>query len=93
MLTIIKRLLDTGILLGQIRPVIAYLRGRPLKELPALMVMSDGEKIYPSPEPDEAAKLLATGLGVFGVTPGRIWAEVDSALMELPGERPSRSAS
>ncbi|SRR6266487_4244607 len=92
MLTIIKRLLDSGISLQRIRPVIAYLRGRSLKELPALIVMSDGKYIYPSPEPDEAVKLLATGLGVFGVATGRIWAEVDRALLELPGERHSGSS-
>jgi hypothetical protein len=30
--------------------------------------------------------LLAGGQGVFGITLGRVWQEVDDTLMELPGE-------
>jgi DNA-binding transcriptional MerR regulator len=91
MLTIIKRLLDAGVSLQRIRPAIAYLRGQSLDEITTLTLIGDDEEVYPCRKDDDVVEWLAKGRGVFGIAVGRIWQQVDSVLMELPGELHSGS--
>jgi DNA-binding transcriptional MerR regulator len=81
MLRTVKRLIDTGISLQQIRAAIAYLRGYSLEEVTTLTLMGDGEKVYACSKADEIVELLARGQGIFGIVLGRILHEVDSTLM------------
>ena len=85
-LKVVKRLLDTGISLQQIRAAVDHLRDRGPADLARLTLMSDGVSVYECTSADEVVDLLAGGQGVFGIALGRIWQEVDGTLAELPAE-------
>jgi DNA-binding transcriptional MerR regulator len=85
-LKIVKRLLDTGISLQQIRAAVAYLRKQGASDVAQLTLMSDGASVYACTSPDEVVDLLQGGHGVFGVAMGRVWQEVEGTLAELPAE-------
>jgi DNA-binding transcriptional MerR regulator len=92
-LKVVKRLLDTGISLQQIRAAVTHLRDRGAEDLARLTLMSDGVTVYECTSTDEVVDLLAGGQGVFGIALGRIWKEVDGTLAELPAERAEKAAS
>jgi DNA-binding transcriptional MerR regulator len=83
-LKIVKRLLDTGISLEQIRAAVVHLRDRCLDDLPQVTLMSDGVSVYECTSPDEVIDLLSGGQGVFGIALGRVWQEVEANLAALP---------
>ena len=87
-LKVVKRLLDTGISLQQIRAAVAYLRDHGTADLAKVTLMSDGVSVYECTSPDEVVDLLAGGQGVFGIALGRVWLEIEGTLAELPAERP-----
>jgi DNA-binding transcriptional MerR regulator len=86
-LKVVKRLLDTGISLQQIRTAIAHVRHRGISDLAQLTLMSDGVSVYECTSPDEVVDLLQGGQGVFGIALGRVWQEVEGKLADLPAER------
>jgi len=86
-LKVVKRLLDTGISLQQIRLAVAHLRSQGTSDLAQLTLMSDGVSVYQCGSADEVVDLLAGGQGVFGIALGRVWQEVEGSLAELPAER------
>jgi DNA-binding transcriptional MerR regulator len=86
-LKVVKRLLDTGISLQQIRAAVAHLRSRGTGDLAKVTLMSDGVSVYECTSSDEVVDLLQGGQGVFGIALGRIWQEVEGTLAELPTER------
>ena len=86
-LKVVKRLLDTGISLQQIRAAVTHLRERGSADLAEVTLMSDGVSVYECTSPDEVVDLLQGGQGVFGIALGRVWQEVEGTLAELPGER------
>jgi DNA-binding transcriptional MerR regulator len=86
-LKIVKRLLDTGISLQQIRAAVAYLRERGAGDMAQITLMSDGASVYACTSPDEVVDLLQGGQGVFGIALGRVWQEVEGTLADLPAER------
>ena len=86
-LKVVKRLLDTGISLQQIRTAVNHLRDRGPGDLARLTLMSDGVSVYECTSPDEVVDLLAGGQGVFGIALGRVWQEVEGNLAELPAVR------
>ncbi len=87
LLKVIKRLLDAGISLQQIRSAIAHLSKRGIDDLTQITLMSDGASVYMCTSPDEVIDLLAGGQGVFGIALGGVWREVEGTLSELPTER------
>ncbi len=87
-LKVVKRLLDTGVSLQQIRTAVGELRERGIDDLAQITLMSDGASVYALTSPDEIVDLLQGGQGVFGIAVGRVWREVEGSLAELPGERP-----
>jgi DNA-binding transcriptional MerR regulator len=87
LLKVIKRLLDAGISLQQIRTAIAHLSKRGIDDLTQITLMSDGASVYMCTSPDEVIDLLAGGQGVFGIALGGVWREVEGSLAELPTER------
>jgi DNA-binding transcriptional MerR regulator len=87
LLKVIKRLLDAGISLQQIRTAIAHLSKRGINDLTQITLMSDGASVYMCTSPDEVIDLLAGGQGVFGIALGGVWREVEGSLSELPTER------
>ena len=96
-LKIIKRLLDTGVSLQNIRPAVGHLRERGIADLTEITLMSDGTTVYACTSPDEVVDLVQGGQGVFGIAVGRVVREVEGSLAELPAERatadPSASGS
>ena len=85
-LKVVKRLLDTGISLQQIRAAVQHLRDRGTDDLAQVTLMSDGVSVYECTSADEVVDLLAGGQGVFGIALGRIWREVEGTLADLPAE-------
>ncbi len=85
-LKIVKRLLDAGVSLQNIRTAVNHLRGRGVTELERITLMSDGASIYECASPDEIIDLLAGGQGVFGIAVGKVWSEVEGSLATLAGE-------
>ncbi|MEJ2577745.1 MAG: MerR family transcriptional regulator [Kineosporiaceae bacterium] len=86
-LKVVKRLLDTGVSLQQIRVAVQHLRDRGVDELAQITLMSDGASVYECTSADEVIDLVQGGQGVFGIAVGRVWREVEGSLVELPGER------
>ena len=86
-LKVVKRLLDTGISLQQIRAAVEHLRAQGTSDLAQVTLMSDGVSVYECTSADEVVDLLAGGQGVFGIALGRIWREVEGTLAELPAEQ------
>nr|WP_274380775.1 MerR family transcriptional regulator [Nesterenkonia muleiensis] len=86
-LKVVKRLLDTGVSLQQIRAAIEHLRERGVEDLAEITLMSDGASVYECTSTDEVIDLVQGGQGVFGIAVGRVWREVEGSLAELPRER------
>lgn len=85
-LKIVKRLLDAGVSLQNIRTAVDHLRSRGVTELERITLMSDGASIYECASPGEIVDLLAGGQGVFGIAVGKVWHEVEGSLATLQGE-------
>ena len=86
-LKVVKRLLDTGISLQQIRAAVQHLRDRGSDDLAQVTLMSDGVSVYECTSADEVVDLLQGGQGVFGIALGRVWREVEGDLAVLPAVR------
>ncbi|MER6497546.1 MULTISPECIES: MerR family transcriptional regulator [Streptomyces] len=86
-LKIVKRFLDTGVSLQNIRTTVQHLRERGFQDLERMTLMSDGATVYECTSPDEVHALLQGGQGIFGIAVGVVWRDVESALSQLHGER------
>ncbi|MFJ6087186.1 MerR family transcriptional regulator [Streptomyces sp. NPDC092369] len=86
-LKIVKRFLDTGVSLQNIRTAVQHLRACGFRDLERMTLMSDGATVYECTSPDEVHALLQGGQGIFGIAVGVVWRDVESALSQLHGER------
>ncbi|MCY0926122.1 MerR family transcriptional regulator [Streptomyces sp. H27-H1] len=86
-LKIVKRFLDTGVALQNIRTAVQHLRDRGITDLERMTLMSDGATVYECTSPDQVVSLLQGGQGVFGIAVGVAWRDVENALSQLHGER------
>jgi DNA-binding transcriptional MerR regulator len=82
-LKIVKRFLDTGVSLQNIRTAVNHLKDRGVADLARITLMSDGNSIYECTSSDEVFDLLQGGQGVFGIAIGRVWSEVEGSLINL----------
>ncbi len=87
LLKVIKRLLDAGVSLQQIRTAVQHLRERGTDDLTRVTLMSDGATVYECTSDHEVIDLLQGGQGVFGIAIGGVWREIEGSLAELPSER------
>ena len=93
LLKVIKRLLDAGISLQQIRIAVYHLRERGTDDLTRVTLMSDGASVYECTSNDEVIDLLQGGQGVFGIAIGGVWREIEGSLAKLPSEKAVREES
>lgn len=82
-LKLVKRLLDTGISLQQIRTAVNQLRESGVSDLAETTLMSDGASVYLCTSNDEVIDLVSRGQGVFGIAVGKVLREVETSLVEL----------
>ena len=90
-LKVVKRLLDTGVSLQQIRTAVDHLRERGVEDLAQITLMSDGASVYECTSADEVIDLVQGGQGVFGIAVGRVWREVEGSLARFPASMPETS--
>ena len=88
LLKVIKRLIEAGISLQQIRTAIEHLRARGVDDLSEVTLMSDGISVYECTSDDEVIDLLKGGQGMFGIALGGVWRDIEGTLHALPAERP-----
>ena len=86
-LKVVKRLLDTGVSLQNIRTAVSHLRERGVDDLAQITLMSDGASVYECTSAEEVVDLLAGGQGVFGIAVSGALRELSGELAELPAER------
>ena len=82
-LKLVKRLLDTGVSLQQIRIAVEQLRAAGINDLGRITLMSDGARVYLCTTEDEVIDLLGRGQGVFGIAVGRVLREVEASLVNM----------
>ncbi|MTE24412.1 MULTISPECIES: MerR family transcriptional regulator [Microbacterium] len=87
-LKLVKRLLDTGISLQQIRVAVEQLRAAGIRDLAGTTLMSDGASVYLCTSNDEVIDLVSRGQGVFGIAVGKVLREVESTLVEFDPTAP-----
>jgi DNA-binding transcriptional MerR regulator len=92
LLKVIKRLIDAGISLQQIRTAVDHLRVRGVEDLTEVTLMSDGISVYECTSDDQVVDLLRGGQGMFGIALGGVWRDIEGTLQELPSERADEHA-
>jgi len=85
-LKLVKRLLDTGVSLQQIRIAVEQLHAAGISDLTNTTLMSDGARVYLCTSQDEVIDLLGQGQGVFGIAVGRVLREVEATLVDFAAE-------
>jgi len=86
-LKVVKRLLDTGVSLHNIRVAVNHLRARGVQDLARITLLSDGTTVYECTSAEEVVDLLAGGQGVFGIAVSGALKELHGSLATLPSER------
>ena len=86
-LRVVKKLLDAGVSLPNIRTAITALRDRGTEDLAQVTLISDGTTVYECTSTDEMVDLLQGGQAVFAIAVGRQVRDVEGTLSQLPGER------
>ncbi|QDQ99174.1 MerR family transcriptional regulator [Tomitella fengzijianii] len=85
-LKIVKRLLDTGISLQNIRVAVDHLRGRGVDDLAEITLFSDGVSVYECTSAEEVVDLLQGGQGVFGIAVSGAMKELSGSIADFPAE-------
>jgi DNA-binding transcriptional MerR regulator len=86
-LKVVKRLLDAGVSLQNIRVAVEALRLRGVDDLAQVTLLSDGTSVYECTSNEEVVDLLRGGQGVFGIAVSGALRELRGSLAQLPGER------
>ncbi|MDK8307387.1 MerR family transcriptional regulator [Corynebacterium imitans] len=86
-LKIVKRLLDTGISLQNIRLAVDKLRDRGVNDIAEITLVSDGTTVYECRSNEEIIDLLGGGQGVFGIAVPQIMKELTGTISAFPSER------
>src|SRR4051812_2983378 len=86
-LKVVKRLLDTGVSLQNIRVAVDHLRRRGVRDLARITLFSDGTTVYECTSPEEIVDLLQGGQGVFGIAVSGAMQEINGTIHEFPAER------
>ena len=92
-LKLVKRLLDTGISLQQIRTAVGQLHEAGVHDLSQTTLMSDGLSVYLCTSNDEVIDLVSRGQGVFGIAVGKVLREVETSLVAMDEHRETAEPS
>lgn len=84
-LVAIRRLLEAGVSLQQVRHLMMRIRDRATS-WERTTIVSDGESVYEVTRPDELADLLGSGRAHFAVSLAAVRDEVRTTLSQLPSE-------
>ena len=85
-LKVVKRLLDTGVSLHNIRAAVTTLRARGVDDLARITLFSDGTTVYECTSAEEVVDLLRGGQGVFGIAVSGALRELAGSLADFPAE-------
>ena len=88
-LSLVKRLLDTGVSLANIRTALGTLRAHGTSDLASITLLSDGVTVYECTTDQQVIDLVRGGQGVFGIAIGQVWTDVQATLTHLPTETPT----
>ena len=86
-LKVVKRLLDAGVSLQNIRVAVEHLRRRGIRDLAGITLFSDGTTVYECSSPEEVVDLLQGGQGVFGIAVSGAMREISGSIKDFPVER------
>jgi DNA-binding transcriptional MerR regulator len=86
-LKVVKRLLDTGVSLQNIRLAVEHLRRHGVHDLARITLFSDGTTVYECTSPEEVVDLLQGGQGVFGIAVSGAMREIAGSISQFPPER------
>jgi DNA-binding transcriptional MerR regulator len=87
-LRVVKKLLDAGVSLQNVRSAVAHVRSRGIEDLAQLTLVSDGSTVYEVTSADELVDVVRGGQGVLTFVPvGRSFHEVEGSIAAFPGER------
>ena len=84
---VVKRLLDAGVSLQNIRVAVEHLRRRGVRDLAGITLFSDGTTVYECTSPEEVVDLLQGGQGVFGIAVSGAMREISGSIRDFPVER------
>ncbi len=87
-LKVIKKLLDAGVSLQNVRKAVIYLRQHLGTEPSSVTLMSDGARIYACESEDEIIDLVKRGQGVFAIALDKVWDDLSSSLKPKREARP-----
>ena len=87
-LKVIKKLLDAGVSLHNVRKAVVYLRQHLGTEPSSVTLMSDGARIYACESEDEIIDLVKRGQGVFAIALDKVWDDLSSSLKPKREARP-----
>ncbi len=86
-LRLVKKLLDAGVSLQNVRTAVEHLRARGVDDLAQLTLVSDGTTVYECSSADEIIDLVHGGQAVFTFVPvASTFSEVRGTLADLPVE-------
>jgi DNA-binding transcriptional MerR regulator len=91
-LSVVRRLLHTGVSLANIRAALGTLRAHGTADLASITLLSDGVSVYECTTDQQVIDLVKGGQGVFGIAIGQVWTDVQATLTHLPTEAPEPSA-
>lgn len=87
LLRVVKRFLDVGISLQQIRVAVDHLRARGVEDLTEITLLSDGFSVYECTSANELYDLSKGGQGMFLISVSSVWKEIEGTLTTLPAEK------
>jgi DNA-binding transcriptional MerR regulator len=90
LLRLIKRMLDSGVNLQQIRKAMTTLKNLDQPALGTTLV-SDGNRIYQVESPEAVVDLLSSGQGVFAIAVDKVWTDLEGTLAK-GGRKKGRGA-
>jgi DNA-binding transcriptional MerR regulator len=83
-LQIFKRLEDTGVSVQKIKKAARTLLEHGVSDLSSVTLCSDGVSIFQVRSGDDIIDILKGGQGVFAISVGSIWGEVEDKLRQFP---------